>query len=35
LADDDYDILYYKITGEEFDGNDIEDLDDEEKYIIK
>jgi len=35
LDDEDYFELYYKITGEEFNGNEIYDLDDEEKYIIK
>jgi len=35
LDDEDYYDLYYKITGEEYDGDEIDDLDDEEKYIIK
>ena len=35
LDDDDYEELYYKITGEDYNGVEIEDLDDEEKYIIK
>ena len=35
LDDDDYEELYYKITGEELDSEEIMDLDDEEKFIIK
>jgi len=35
LDDDDYIDLYYKITGEYLDADVIEDLDDEEKFIIK
>lgn len=35
LDDDDYEELYYKITGEELDSEEIMDLDDEEKFIVK
>lgn len=35
LDDDDYEELYYKITGEDLDSEEIMDLDDEKKYIIK
>jgi len=35
LDDDDYEELYYKITAEDFNGDEIEDLEEEEKYIIK
>lgn len=35
LDDEDYEELYYKITGEDFNGDEIDDLEDEEKYIVK
>lgn len=35
LDDDDYVELYYKITGEYIDSDEIDDLDEEEKFIIK
>lgn len=35
LDDDDYEVLYYKITGESLDGDEIFDLDEEEKFIVR
>jgi len=35
LDDDDYNELYYRITGEEYDDVEISDLDEEEKFYIK
>jgi len=35
MSDDDYEELYYKITGEDFDGDEIYDLEEEEKFIVK
>lgn len=35
MDDDDFEELYYKISGENLDSDDIEDLDDEEKFIVK
>jgi len=34
MDDNDYEILYYKITGENLESDEISDLDDEEKYYI-
>jgi len=35
LDDDDYEEIYYKITGEVLNAEEIMDLDDEEKFIVK
>jgi hypothetical protein len=35
LDDDDYNELYYRITGEDYDGDEIMDLEDEGKFYIK
>ncbi len=35
LDDDDYELLYKKITGEDLTSDEISDLDDEDKFIIK
>lgn len=35
LDDDDYSLLYYKITGNEINSDEIDDLDEEEKFYIR
>jgi len=35
LPDDDYSKLYYKLTGEYIDDDEISDIGSEERYIIK
>lgn len=35
LDDDDYELLYYKITGDDLDSDEIFDLEYEEKFIVK
>jgi len=35
LDDDDYNELYYRITGEDYNGDEIMDLEDEDKFYVK